>query len=871
MKVIKFIYAHAFFSFTCFMFWLVSCPSAMGQANQKRMLTADDYSQWSILSADKISNKGNWVSYRLHYEYYKKDTLVLQKTSGGQKHFYSDAKQGKFNGERDFGCIAKDTLYLHNLKTGSVDMIPKIKAFDFSADHNFTAIITKTADQRNKLEIRDKKGTTIFRIDNITSYFFDPEQKGITYCTLENTTSKVELILFKKDLLKRILITDKNTSLKKLLWRADGISFIQRKDEESKLFYYNIIQDKLYVLDPKKTEGFPEGMTISDGFLSNTIHSKDGAKVMVWLKENSNLTRPIDPKMVQIWNSKDKLLFDNRKQYGDIKMNDKMAYWDVPQNKLLQITDRDLPNGFLSADYNYAFIYNPIDYEPQSRQHCPYDLYAVNLHNGKRNLIIEKYTMEEKPSGSPDGGYLCYAKDGNWWIYDILKNSHTNITKAISVSFFSEDNNRPSENKPYGLGGWTDDGQIIIYDKYDLWKISLNGKTRQRLTRGREIQKSFRIKLFNDDLVYSPIESKKHTLDLKNGFLLESMDKEAPASGLSFWSLKTGVRDIVWEDKKINQIKKATDKYIYIYISQDFESSPALMLYDGKSEKIVQSNSQQKNFYWSSNKKIEYDVDGIKTKGILYFPADFKEKEKYPLVVRIYERQFGYRNDYINPSMITGDGFNIHNYTSNGYFVLLPDINYEFGNLKKSVTNSVLAGVDAAISLGNIEPAKIGLIGHSFGGYETDLILTQTNRFAAAVSGAPWTDLVSAYLYVGPMFRRPDFFRAEDHQLRIGKSLYEDMQSYLKNSPVLLASGVNTPLLGWAGAEDRHVNTLHSMEFYLALRRLNKEHTLLIYPEEEHQLEQKENAIDLNVRIMQWFNHYLKNEKEHDWFSTHYN
>ena len=120
------------------------------------------------------------------------------------------------------------------------------------------------------------------------------------------------------------------------------------------------------------------------------------------------------------------------------------------------------------------------------------------------------------------------------------------------------------------------------------------------------------------------------------------------------------------------------------------------------------------------------------------------------------------------------------------------------------------------------------------------------------------------------MFQRPDFFRAEEHQIRIGKSLYEDMPSYLKNSPVLLASTVNTPLLGWAGEEDRHVHARNSMEFYLALRRLNKEHTLLIYPGEEHTLEQNNSAMDLNVRIMQWFNYYLKNETKEAWINSAY-
>ncbi|MTH15899.1 prolyl oligopeptidase family serine peptidase [Flavobacterium sp. LC2016-01] len=871
MKATKFISSSIFSRFTCFIFWLVICPAAAGQAGQKRMLTRDQYKLWSVLVPDKISSKGNWASYRLHYEYSSTDSLFLQKTAGTRRYYYPDAIEGKFNAEFHFACVSKDTMHLRDLKTGKTQKISGVKAFDFSADHNFTAIVAKAATEKDNLEIRNRAGSIIYQVKGITAYCFDPEQKGIAFSTSENNSSQMELILYQKGIVRKKLLAEHGSSFKKLLWKEDGISFTDNSPDYSKFFYYSVSTDKLNVLDPKTTAGFPKDMDIADSFLSRQIHSKDGKKVIVWLKEKQSLSDVIDPKAVQIWNTKDRLLFEYRKFIGDLRMRDKMALWNVQENTLAKITDRELARGFLSADYRFAFIYDPIAYEPQNRQHCPYDLYAVDLADGNRTLVVRNYSMEEKPSGSPDGGYLCYAKNGHWWIYDIVKNSHANITQEIPVSFFSEDNNRPSEDKPYGIGGWTLDGQIILYDRYDLWKISLDGKTKKRLTSGREIKKSFRIKSFNSDPVYSPIESNKHALDLNGNLFLESSDKELPASGLSTWNSKSGVKEMVWENKKINQIAKASGRDVFMYLEQNFQSSPMLMIYNGRTKEIFQSNPQQKNFYWSKNIKIEYDADGVKTKGILYYPSDFREGEKYPLVVRIYERQFGYKNDYINPSLIEGDGFNIHNYTNNGYFVLLPDINYEFGNLKKSVTESVLSAVDAAVAQGSINPDKVGLIGHSFGGYETDLIITQTNRFAAAVSGAPWTDLVSAYLYTGPMFRRPDFFRAEDHQLRIGKSLYDDMQSYLKNSPVLLASQVSTPLLGWAGEEDRHVNSRHSMEFYLALRRLGKDHTLLIYPGEEHQLERHENATDLNLRIMQWFNCYLKNEKKQDWFSSPYN
>ncbi|MNK86512.1 Prolyl oligopeptidase family protein [compost metagenome] len=420
------------------------------------------------------------------------------------------------------------------------------------------------------------------------------------------------------------------------------------------------------------------------------------------------------------------------------------------------------------------------------------------------------------------------------------------------------------------MGGWTKDGQIILYDQHDLWVVSVDGKTSNRITNGKETEKTYRVKLFDIELVTGNTQLLKYNVDLPQGFLMTVENKETGDSGLSYWNSKTGVKELVWGSKKITLVSKAENKNIYLYMDQSFTCPPRLMHYDGNTREIVQTNKQQQHYYWGKSESTEYIINNKKTKGVLFYPANYKKGTKYPMVVNIYDRQFSKLNEYVNPSLLSADGFNVTTFTLHDYFVLCPEIVYEFGNLSRSVTNSVLTAVDTILNKGEVMPDKIGLIGHSFGGYETDLIITQTDRFAAAVTGAAVTDLVSTYLYVGPLFRRPDFFRTENHQFRIGKSLYEDMPSYLNNSPVLLAEKVTTPLLAWTGKEDRHVNSLQSMEFYLALRRLNKEHILIVYPGEDHQIDNQKNAIDLNLRILKWLGHYLKNEPLEDWMKSNY-
>ena len=160
-----------------------------------------------------------------------------------------------------------------------------------------------------------------------------------------------------------------------------------------------------------------------------------------------------------------------------------------------------------------------------------------------------------------------------------------------------------------------------------------------------------------------------------------------------------------------------------------------------------------------------------------------------------------------------------------------------------------------------------GLIGHSFGGYETDFIITQSNIFAAAIAGSAATDLNSFYLTLNWTTGKPDMWRFEDHQWRMEKSLFEDRERYKTNSPITYVENIKTPLLSWTGQEDLQVDWHQSIELYLALRRLSKKHILLLYPKESHELFKPENQKDLSKKMQQWFAYFLKGESPADWIS----
>lgn len=851
------------------MLCFVVTATCWGQEVPKRNLTEADYPLWSKLLVDKLSNKGQWTSYRLMYES-KKDTLFVKSTKGNATYAFAYAKQGFFNGESHFACIARDTLCLVDLYKGSQTSIAGAQDFSFSGNGAYLSLLLKDSNNTHTLIVEDLKGNKKLEIPYVTQWHSEPNRNGLLYCTKSSLGNEIGYISFETTIKRQCIFKDSVEEFQNLNWHGKTIAFVQSNDKAPQLFSYHIPSGKLSVFDSRIQSHFPKGIKVSDHKYQSLTISENGEQIFFWMSEDTKEHQPIEPDAVEIWNTKDKLVFDHKKYTGQYIHMDKLAVWSIKNNTFVPITNKQHPKGFLSGDFKYAFVYDPIAYEPQSSFDGPYDLYLVDLQSGQRKKILERYSGDHLTVPSPDGRYLAYAKGDHWWIYDINTDMHANITASLVPQFF-KNQDKPGQKMPYGVAGWTvQDNSIVLYDQYDLWELSLGGKIKRRLTKGKEHNITYRIKNLTPAPIYpeDQITAKALSLSLSKGFMLQATDQDSGASGFFKWNSKTGEKEIVWEPKKVNQILKAKDDDSYIYVEQSYEMSPTLMFNHKSSKKVFQSNPQHKYFHWGKAEKIVFKVNKKTMQGILYYPSQYNPDLKYPMIVHIYERQFQQFNEYINPSFHSGDGFNITRLIQQGYLVLLPDMDYEVGNLAQSITKNVLAAVDTVIEKGLVDPLKVGLIGHSFGGYETDLIITQTGRFAAAVSGSAWTDLVSSYLYVGTTLNRPDFYRTEYDQLRIGRSLFEDTASYLKNSPVLQASHVSTPLLGWTGAEDTHVHYLQSKEFYMALRRLGKEHVLLVYPQEGHNLTQRKNQKDLSNRIDQWFGHYLKNEPEKDWIKS---
>jgi len=258
-------------------------------------------------------------------------------------------------------------------------------------------------------------------------------------------------------------------------------------------------------------------------------------------------------------------------------------------------------------------------------------------------------------------------------------------------------------------------------------------------------------------------------------------------------------------------------------------------------------------------------LDGLPLEGVLIKPANYQPGRRYPVIVYFYERMSQRLFEFNEPVVNHRPSFSV--YTSAGYAIFLPDVVFDIGHPGYSATKCLVPGVQKLIDMGIADPKAIGLHGHSWSGYETAFVITQTNIFAAAIAGAPVANMTSAYGGIRWESGLARQFQYEETQSRIGGSLWEYPERYIENSPLFFADRVETPLLIMHGDEDGAVPWYQSIELYLAMRRLGKDCIFLEYRGEPHHPQKYPNKLDYSIRMMQYFDHYLKGEPAAEWIS----
>ncbi|RYY25409.1 MAG: S9 family peptidase [Chitinophagaceae bacterium] len=831
-------------------------PSASGQA--KATVDVNDYNKWHTLLGVNISLDGQWSSYKLRYENIG-DTCFIQGTKAATKYSYNAAMNIEFSPDSKLAVVnfSDGSMAIQGLQNPSLAKIDSVSKYQFFALGSFLAVLKNEGDTKN-LSIYNSHSQVQYSVKNVTDFSINAngvlavnEESGI--CIYNSAQS------FKRTL----IVSGKADMYKNMAWDKTGVLLA--------FFHHGAGQDNIVLYDSKTGErkALPveklKGMQISDAVQTPIILSDDGSRLFFYViahpaKNSGN-------GVVEVWDSKSKLVYPAEKSYGDSALMPKIAVWNIHDDEVTVIGTDELPRSFLTSDQRHALSYSYLTNEPQYEMIAPVDIFISPVLSGTKTLLLSKQAVSAYTIGcSPSGCFINYFKDNDWWVYDIEKNKHIDLTAGLGVSFIDLGSEYPGNPEGYTCPGWTSDSKyLILYDKFDVWLISPDNKVHRRITKGAEHKISYRVceYLYQSQKGVGSADFAGNSYDLSEGLMLYATAQDK-STGYFKWNTSGVLQMLAYGPYKYSALQKSADNKKYVFVKESFEVPPALYYVEEgapSAHELFSSNPHFKKYETGFSKLVTYkNSEGIELQGALFYPAGFEQGKKYPMVVYIYGKESSSIHDYNNPTMYNAIGFATSTYTNDGYIVFKPDIRYEIGQPGKSVFDCVTAAINKVIGMGIVEDDHIGLIGHSFGGYEVCQVLTRTSIFAAAVAGAAVTDMISSYFSVNTTNGMKMDWRFENQQYRMGTTPFTDLQGYLENSTVTNAEKISTPLLHWAGKDDSQCDWRQSIELHLALRRLNKPNVFLAYPGQGHILSNPEAQLDLSTRTKNWFDHYLKNK-----------
>ncbi len=744
-----------------------------------------------------------------------------------------------------------------------------------------------------------------FNIGNVAEFAFDRPGRQLAWVVDAQDKSGNGIMVRQLDTgVVRSLDTDK-ASYERLTWTDAGDALAAVKGKEDKAY-----QDKLFTLvgvtfgpagvpqkvvfDPTSDKSFPAGMTISANrapvwtrdlsavFIGIQAAKKKEAKAEVKPGEKEEGDAPPatlapaaepasdDKPDLVLWHWLDKRLQSQQQvQEASDKRFSYLSVYRVKASKFVRLADDEVREVSANAYAKWAVGIDNREYERMGGMdgRSYRDVYAIDLETGARKLVLKKARYFFGPS--PDASRLLYYDDGAFFVFDCASGQATNITRTVPTSFINADDDHNVVKPPVSPIGWVSDGSAVwLSDGWDIWQVAAAGGVGTNLT----------------------VNGKKSAIRYRRRFVLDrdergiDVGKPQYVGSYGEWTKKAGIIRIdpgkpgatvlAWSDAAYGRLLKPKNADLFLYSRETDQAPPDLYAADLALEgarKITGLDAQQKPFAWSSGARlVDYTVTlgkGAKPKKLqaaLFLPAGYEKGKAYPTIVYIYERLSQGLNGYTPPA---ANGFNKAYYTSNGYAVLMPDITYRVNDPGMSAVWCVLPALDAAIATGVVDAKKVGLQGHSWGGYQSSFLATQTDAFAAIVTGAPLTNMVSMYslIYKNTGATNQGIF--ESSQGRFLGAYNDNWEAYIRNSPVFFAKNVKTPLIILHNDKDGAVDFTQGVEYYNTLRRLGKEVVLLEYVGENHGLAKPSNRKDYTVRMKEFFDHKLMGKPAPEWYT----
>ena len=763
-------------------------------------------------------------------------------------------------------------LVLINLKNGLQRTFPDVVSFSFSKHGEKLAFSTSVASE---------KPTTDKETASKTEKGDAEPSDGVVVIDLES--------------MKSLMIASGHGNYRNFAFNEDGsqLAFITDKDDyEAESSSWSLYHWKSGSKQSKKiafegADGIDDGWWVSPN--SSQSFAENGKRLYFEtapvpesvLKEREKVKEQDEEvAKLDIWHWQDPQLQPQQLiQAQRERSRDYRAAWNLKKKNIVQLATKEIPDISidLRRDSNLAIASTNMPYQKMMSWDIPgyLDAWLVNLDTGEREQLLER--VRWFPSMSPEGKYLTWfdSEQKKWFAMQTKGDNREPkcISEGIKYPLYNELHDTPSLPRAYGSAGWLDgDEGFLIYDRYDIWKLDPSGKEPPAcLTggKGRDTEVRFR---------YLRLDRELRSIDPEAEMFLDGFDMKTKASG--FWKLGSsgkGAKDgaepssLIMLEESFGRLTKAAESDDVLFTRSTFDMCPDLWHSDLKFKKIHRLsdiNPQQEEYLWGSAELVHWNsANEEKLDGILIKPEGFDPNKKYPMMVYFYERNSDNLHRYYSPEA----GRSIINfsfYASRGYLVFIPDIPYTTGEPGQSAADSILPGVQSLVEQGFVDQNKIGMQGHSWGGYQTAYLVTQTDMFACAESGAPVSNMTSAYGGIRWGSGMSRMFQYERTQSRIGEDLWAAREKYIRNSPVFFADRINTPILILHNDEDGAVPWYQGIELFVALRRLEKPAWMLNYNGNPHWVMGDVNRRDFATRMQQFFDHYLMDAPEPEWMAV---
>ena len=865
--------------------------------NAQKALTPQELEAWKRITARTISDDGQWAA--AVFTPWKGDSEVQVLASDGKSvQTYAPASEVKFSSSSAYALVKQvpalaltdslklkktkkdkmpmDGLVIRNLKAGTEWVIDSLKGYRLAEEGDWVAYQRTRKD--SSLVVASLDGASKYVLPSASAYGFAKEKAALYFVTKDTVNgTKPGMYVWTAEAPKPILVKEgKGVFVQPAFDKAGSkLAFLYTDDKKEKDYTMALWMSEnageARELVNRATAGLPEGWVVSPN--QRLSFSDDASRLFLGtapapLRKDSTILDANRPN-VQVWNWDEPVQYTV--QHYNVKRDLKKSYaavYALTDNKLVQLADELLPEAQLPVkgmgDWAIVSTSKPYSRSSMWEGRTRSDYYKVSLATGERTLIAKAdyagYRLS--PGGKYVGTYN--STDSCWYTINLVDNRKIQLTTPQTFPAWDEESDYPDYPRPHGMAGWTkDDAVLLIYDRYDIWSFEPEGKKAPvKLTKnGRDNKVTYR---------YVNLDREEPFVNLNQPLLLTGFNETDKSTGLYTARLSKPVNPTLLAGGAYNygNVVKAKKADKYIYTRENYEVYPDIWAADASFKKGVQLTQgirQQESYIWGTTELISWiSLDGRKLEGVIYKPANFDPNKKYPMIVNFYERNSETLNKYHMPEPHRST-IDYSMYLSNGYIVFNPDVRYRDGYPGESCYNSVMPGIQEVLSRGYVDEKRIGAQGHSWGGYQVAYLATRTRLFAAIESGAPVVNMFSAYggIRWGSGLARS--FQYEHTQSRLGATPWSDPRRYYENSPLFLMDKVETPILIMHNDQDGHVPWYQGIEYFVALKRLGKPAWMLNYTGEPHWPTKNPNKLDFQIRMKQFFDHFLKGEPMPKW------